>query len=706
VVRVIDFLEANGTAYMVMALARGHALDQKLRDGPIDAACAERLLFPLLDGLEQVHNAGFLHRDIKPSNIIVDENYTPTLIDFGAARIALAGASMSLTAVFTPGYAAAEQFTSAKQGPWTDIYGLSATLYHAISGARAPSAMDRVFKDDWRPLVELRPAGFRRELLAAIDAGMGIRQKNRPHDIAEWRAMLSAASGTMFASRAAEPSAAVREDKSGSPAFASRWRSIRGLGVAAVLVALGGGYYFLADRVPFTRPAQNLTVEQLEQALADRRKADLLAEEKRRLEEEATRKAAADAEAKRQADADLEKARRQRQQAEEELTRLKVEIEARQKKEAEDRAEAVAAVRRAEDEAQAQRKAEADIAALRQAAADAEKRTAAEAEAKQLVDQEAKRKIEAEAAALRLAEEDAQKKAAAEEAAKRQADEALARARAERTKAEAEAKAKAEAEARAQAEADTKTKAEAAEAALRLSPLERQRLQVALTSLGFDTQGTDGAFGPRSRAMIAAWQKSRNQSPTGFLIAAERQTLLNDATAAVRKYDEEQKKVEDDKKKAEEEARKKVEDEAKKKAEDDARMSAPASPPSVPSPAPVAGAAPSASPAPTVANGRYSGAFNWPQRPATNGQYSVCRVALEAINGRFSGKAFFQAAAGGETRSFPIALEVTPGGDASGTWIIEGSRIGVRGRFDDRAIRLDLTGLRLPVSFALARVAP
>src|SRR6185312_15891447 len=109
----------------------------------------DRILWPLLDGLEQVHNAGFLHRDIKPANILLDASGNPTLIDFGASRAAMAGLSATLTAVFTPGYAAAEQMSSAKQGPWTDIYGLAATLYHAIAGRKPPSAYDRVMSDEY-----------------------------------------------------------------------------------------------------------------------------------------------------------------------------------------------------------------------------------------------------------------------------------------------------------------------------------------------------------------------------------------------------------------------------------------------------------------------------------------------------------------------------------------------------------------------------
>ena len=151
IVRVYDFLEANGTAYMVMGLARGETLEQRLkRDKQLPAAIIERLLDRLLGGLEEVHKAGFLHRDVKPANIILDAKDNPTLIDFGASRAAMADRTAALTAIFTPRYAAAEQLTSDKQGPWTDIYSLSATLYHAITGRPPPSSLERALNDSLR----------------------------------------------------------------------------------------------------------------------------------------------------------------------------------------------------------------------------------------------------------------------------------------------------------------------------------------------------------------------------------------------------------------------------------------------------------------------------------------------------------------------------------------------------------------------------
>ena len=90
-----------------------------------------------------------------------------------------------------------------------------------------------------------------------------------------------------------------------------------------------------------------------------------------------------------------------------------------------------------------------------------------------------------------------------------------------------------------------KERAETAETDLRLEPTDRRRLQVALTSLGFDTRGDDGVFGPRSREMIANWQKARNQPATGFVTKAQQQALLQEAAAALSKDDEQRKAKED-----------------------------------------------------------------------------------------------------------------------------------------------------------------
>jgi hypothetical protein len=211
--------------------------------------------------------------------------------------------------------------------------------------------------------------------------------------------------------------------------------------------------------------------------------------------------------------------------------------------------------------AEAQRlKDQEELARLR---ADNERRLKAEQEAAQRkqIEDETRRKIEAEMADKKRLEDEARQKSEAEAAEKKRQED--------------EARQKAEADTAAQRQADDAAKklAEAGESGLRLTVLDRQHVQVALTALGFATGNTNGTLGSRSREMIAAWQKSRNEPATGYLTGAQNQALLRDAAAAVARFDDEQKKLEEARKKAEED---------KAKAEAAARAPAPAAVPASP----------------------------------------------------------------------------------------------------------------------------
>ena len=461
IVLVHDFLETNGTAYLVMELLGGQTLQARVAGrGPLDAASLEALLRPLLDGLEQVHEAGFLHRDIKPANILLDDQGRPTLIDFGASRAAVAGRSQAMTAVFTPGYAAVEQFTAARQGPWTDIYGLAATLHFAVTGQPPANAVDRVLEDTYVPLADGRRP-FAQNLLAAIDAGLAVRAADRPQSIADWRTLLSQpvsarpdAQATVVMPRARTDAATVAP----SPPRARRKPAAMALAAVALAGVAAGGWFLFGPRSTTTQPAAP-------PALAN----------------------AAAPGAPDRSQEDLEQARREQKAALDEATRLRAEAEAR---------------RRSDEEAQLRRK----------------------------IEDEMRQKAEAEEASRRQAAEEAARRAEVQAAAQRQADE--------------DASSKAAAEAARSEEADAKA-AEAAETALHLAPSDRQRLQVALTALGFATGGTDGVFGPRSREMIAAWQKKNGRAATGYISAETQRDLLRDAQPALARYDDEQKKAAD-----------------------------------------------------------------------------------------------------------------------------------------------------------------
>ncbi len=191
IVRVTRFCEANGTAYMFMAFEQGRPLSTLLEErDTLPYAELKQIIFPLLDGLERVHEAEVVHRDIKPANILIRADGSPVLIDFGAARQAIGG-ERSVMSAFTPNYAALEQVHAVgEQGPWTDIYALGATLYRAISGKPPPNVAERAVGAAQVSAVRIGHGTYPDTFLAAIDAACEVKPKSRPQSVSEWRRML------------------------------------------------------------------------------------------------------------------------------------------------------------------------------------------------------------------------------------------------------------------------------------------------------------------------------------------------------------------------------------------------------------------------------------------------------------------------------------------------------------------------------------
>lgn len=192
IVPVHRAFEANNTAYLVMEYVEGASLYEILHGSKTLEEDQLRAVFaPLLDGLETVHDAGYLHRDIKPGNIYLRGDGTPVLIDFGAARAAMTERSKTLTSVVTAGYAPFEQyFVKGKQGPWTDIYAMAATMYRTIAGRKPPEAPERQEHDPYRAAATAAKSSYDPALLAAIDAGLSVKPSDRPQSVADWREML------------------------------------------------------------------------------------------------------------------------------------------------------------------------------------------------------------------------------------------------------------------------------------------------------------------------------------------------------------------------------------------------------------------------------------------------------------------------------------------------------------------------------------
>tara|TARA_R110002096_G_scaffold70943_3_gene169879 strand:- start:1457 stop:2998 length:1542 start_codon:yes stop_codon:yes gene_type:complete len=189
-IRVIRYIEENKTAYIIMEFAEGLPLSVYLKEkGPFNGPQMEAILFPLLDGLEVVHQAGTLHRDIKPENIIIRPGGDPVLIDFGAARQAIGAHSQQISAIITPGYAPYEQYSTQgkNQGPWTDIYALGAVAYSCLTGKTPIEASERNYEDELIPAEKDAKGHASPALLQAIDWSMRVHFRDRPQSVKLWR---------------------------------------------------------------------------------------------------------------------------------------------------------------------------------------------------------------------------------------------------------------------------------------------------------------------------------------------------------------------------------------------------------------------------------------------------------------------------------------------------------------------------------------
>ncbi|MDW5415245.1 MULTISPECIES: serine/threonine-protein kinase [unclassified Iodobacter] len=152
IIRVRNFFRANDTVYMVMEYERGRTLQKEIqlkhgREG-VDEGLIRHVFYHLLNGLREVHLNKLLHLDIKPANIYIRKDGSPVLLDFGSARQTLALEQSKLTPMYTPGFAAPEQYNKKDpHGPWTDIYGIGASLFACIAGT-APQPADLRLKED------------------------------------------------------------------------------------------------------------------------------------------------------------------------------------------------------------------------------------------------------------------------------------------------------------------------------------------------------------------------------------------------------------------------------------------------------------------------------------------------------------------------------------------------------------------------------
>ena len=186
IVDVRDFFTENNTAYIVMEFLDGVDLREHVnKNGAMDAQKLFDMLLPIMRSLDKMHKANIIHRDISPNNIMLLKDGTLKLMDFGAARQFSRDDDKSLSVVIKHGFAPYEQHTShGKQGPWTDVYALCATIYACITGNVPLSSLDRVVNDDLKKPSELGVA-IPEKLENALMKGLAVIPQDRLQNMGE-----------------------------------------------------------------------------------------------------------------------------------------------------------------------------------------------------------------------------------------------------------------------------------------------------------------------------------------------------------------------------------------------------------------------------------------------------------------------------------------------------------------------------------------
>ena len=192
IVHVFNFFEENGTAYMTMELLVGEDLLQymKRHGGKISVPEAVSMFSYVADALKEIHAKGMIHRDLSPDNFFICQDSTVKLIDLGAARFSSAYDEKEKTIMLKVGMAPPEQyFKKGHQGPWTDVYALSASLYWALTGVEPEESTDRQKEDLLKPPSELNPE-IPEQISKVIMKGMDLLPELRFQTMDEFRSAL------------------------------------------------------------------------------------------------------------------------------------------------------------------------------------------------------------------------------------------------------------------------------------------------------------------------------------------------------------------------------------------------------------------------------------------------------------------------------------------------------------------------------------
>ena len=138
VVQIYGLGDHDGLPYFEMEYIEGGSLARRLDGTPWALEPAARMVAVLARAIEDAHRLGIVHRDLKPANVLLVDDETPKVVDFGLAKTLEADSNLTQSGVFigTPSYAAPEQVEGLTRtvGPAADIYALGAIFYHMLTG--------------------------------------------------------------------------------------------------------------------------------------------------------------------------------------------------------------------------------------------------------------------------------------------------------------------------------------------------------------------------------------------------------------------------------------------------------------------------------------------------------------------------------------------------------------------------------------------
>lgn len=181
IVNVRGLFQENNTAYIVMEYVDGVSVKEYVqKHGKIEPEMVLGMMEQPMRALQAVHEEQLVHRDVSADNFMIGQDGRVTLIDFGAARYSNVIDEKTRTTICKQGFSALEQYSrEGKQGPWTDVYSICATMYYMLTGIVPNNSTERIVDDAVVPLERMPEISLGVEKKRSIMTGMAVKSSER-----------------------------------------------------------------------------------------------------------------------------------------------------------------------------------------------------------------------------------------------------------------------------------------------------------------------------------------------------------------------------------------------------------------------------------------------------------------------------------------------------------------------------------------------